>query len=32
MGKVVQVSPTHIEYWELGDEQLYRLVWPETSA
>jgi hypothetical protein len=32
MGKVAQVSPTHIEYWQLGDEQLHRLFWPETSA
>ncbi len=32
MGKVAQVRPTHIEYWQLGDEQLHRLIWPETSA
>ena len=32
MGKVAQVSPTRIEYWQLGDEQLHRLIWPETSA
>ncbi|MBC8492348.1 MAG: hypothetical protein H8D43_01080 [Chloroflexi bacterium] len=32
MDKVAQVRPTHIEYWQLGDEQLHRLIWPETSA
>jgi hypothetical protein len=32
MGKVAQVRPTHIEYWQLDDEQLHRQVWPETSA
>ena len=32
MGKVAQVRPTHIEYWQLGDEQLHRLIWPKTSA
>jgi hypothetical protein len=32
MGKVTQVRPTHIEYWQLGDERLHRLVWPETST
>jgi len=32
MGKVAQVRPTHIEYWQLGDEQLHRLIWPETSG
>jgi hypothetical protein len=32
MGKVAQVSPTHVEYWQLGDERLQRLIWPETAA
>jgi hypothetical protein len=32
VGKVAQVRPTHVEYWQLGDEQLHRLVWPETAA
>ncbi len=32
MGKVARVNWTHIEYWQLGDEQLHRLIWPEMSA
>jgi hypothetical protein len=32
MGKVAQVSLTHIEYWQLSDERLHRLIWPEASA
>ncbi len=32
VGKVAQVRPTHVEYWQLGDEQLHRLIWPETAA
>jgi hypothetical protein len=32
MGKVARVSLTHIEYWQLGNEQLHRLIWPEASA
>lgn len=32
MGKVARVRPTHVEYWQLGDEQLHRLIWPETST
>ena len=32
IGKVAQVRPTHIEYWQLSDEKLRRLIWPETSA
>lgn len=31
MGKVAYVSPTRIEYWQLGDERLYRLAWPEAT-
>lgn len=30
MGKVVRVASTHIEYWQLGDELLHKLRWPET--
>jgi len=32
LGKVARVSPTHIEYWQLGDEQLCRLAWPDALA
>jgi hypothetical protein len=28
MGKIVQVSPTLIRYWQRGDDQLRRLTWP----
>ena len=29
MGKVVRVSLAFIEYWQLGDEHLHKLTWPE---
>ena len=32
MGKVARVSPIGIEYWQLDDELLHRLVWSETPA
>jgi len=28
MGKIVQVAPTLLRYWQRGDEQLYRRSWP----
>jgi len=31
MGKVAYVHPTRIEYWQLGDERLHRLTWPEVT-
>lgn len=30
MGKVARVSQSHIDYWQLGDEQPHRLTWPQT--
>lgn len=30
MGKVARVSPMQVDYWQLGDEQPYRLTWPQT--
>jgi len=32
MGKVARVSPTRIEYWQLGDERVHGLSWPEASV
>ena len=31
IGKVARVSQTHINYWQLGDEQPQRLAWPQTK-
>jgi len=31
MGRVARVSQSHIDYWQLGDEQPYRLSWPQTA-
>ena len=31
MGKVAYVSSTRIEYWQLDDERLHRLTWPDAS-
>jgi len=31
MGKVARVSASHVEYWQLGDEPLHRLSWPEAT-
>ena len=28
MGKVARISQSHIDYWQLGDEQPHRLSWP----
>ena len=30
MGKVARVGQTHVDYWQLGDEQPQRLTWPQT--
>ena len=30
MGKVARVSQTHVDCWQLGDEQPQRLNWPQT--
>ncbi len=32
MGKVARVSPSHIEYWQMGDEQSHRLSWDSPKA
>jgi len=32
MGKVARMSPSHIEYWQMGDEQGYRLSWDSPKA
>ena len=29
MGKVARVSLSHVEYWQTGEDQAQRLVWPE---
>ncbi|MCI0398523.1 MAG: hypothetical protein L0332_05025 [Chloroflexi bacterium] len=29
MGKVARVRPGQIDYWQLGEEQLHRLTWPD---
>jgi len=31
MGKVARVSQSHIDYWQLGDEQPQRLSWPQST-
>jgi hypothetical protein len=31
MGKVARISQSHIDYWQLGDEQLHRLSWPPVA-
>ena len=31
MGKVARVSQSHIDYWQLGDEQPHRLSWPPAA-
>ncbi len=31
MGKVARVSQSHIDYWQLGDEQSHRLSWPPAA-
>ena len=32
MGKVARVSPSHVEYWRMGDEQSHRLHWSISEA
>ena len=31
MGKVARVSQSHIDYWQLGDEQPHRIIWPPAA-
>jgi hypothetical protein len=30
MGKIARVSAAYVQYWQLSDHQLQRLVWPDT--